>query len=128
MVSGARRPSWIVVALVAAMTAAVLVVAIGPGLSVVQTSLYDNRPSGVACENLPTRAEVEADLTEHAGLVRRLEALDPGAVEVMVSEPCDDHPGAAEILVTYPGGDLRERIEQLLVGESFGVPTSLRNV
>lgn len=114
-------------ALVAVMTTAVLVVAIGPSLDVVQTSLYDNRPSGVACEDLPTRAEVEADLADHPGLVRRIEDLDP-AVEVLVSKPCDDHRGAAEILVIYPGGDLREQVGQLLVGESFGVPTPLRNV
>lgn len=126
--SGARRLLWIVVALVAVMTMAVLVITVGPSLSVVQALVYDNRPSGVACEDLPTRAEVEADLADHAGLVRRIEDLDPGAVEVMVSEPCDDHPGAAEILVIYPGGGLRERVEQLLVDEFFGVPTTLRNV
>lgn len=126
VIVGVRRGRmWLAVALVATATTVALFVLIGPGL--VQTWLYDNRPSGVACEDLPTRFEVEAALAEHPDLVRRIQDLDP-AVEVLVSEPCQDLPGAAAVLVIYPGGDLRERIEQLLAEETFEVPTTLRNV
>ena len=123
--SRGRRWAWIVTVLVAAVGAAVLVVAVAPAF--LQTWLYDNRPSGIACDDLPTRAQAEAALAAHPGLVSRIRALDDD-VDVYVQEPCDDRPGAAEILVIYPGGDLRERIEALLAEEAFGVPTSLRNV
>jgi hypothetical protein len=107
------------------MVTVAAIVALGPAL--IQTLLFDNRPSGVACEDLPDRAAVEEALASHADLTRRIEDLDP-TVEVLVKEPCDNRPGAAEIVVVYPGGDLRERIEGLLAEESFGVPTTLRNV
>ena len=123
--SRAHRRAWIVVALLAMVAIGAVAGVIGPDL--VQTWLYDNRPSGVACGDLPTGAEAEAALAAHPDLVRRIEGLGDD-VDVYVDEPCDDHPGAAEIAVTYPGGDLRERIEALLAEESFGVPTSLRNV
>lgn len=122
---GVRRRVWIAATVVAVAAITVLGVLAGP--RVIQTWLYDNRPSGVACDDLPDRAVVERALAAHADLVRRIEDLDP-AVEVLASEPCDDRPGAAEIEVLYPGGDLRERIEALLAEEPFGVPTTLRNV
>lgn len=122
---GVRRRVWAVATILAVATIAVLGVIVGPAL--IHTWLYDNRPSGVGCDDLPERAAVQAALDAHAELVQRIEDLDP-AVEVLVSEPCDDRPGAAEILVLYPGGDLSERIEGLLAEESFGVPTTLRNV
>ena len=122
---GVRRRVWVAATIVAVAAIAVLGAILGPTL--IQTWLYDNRPSGVACDDLPDRAAVQEALDTHAELTRRIEDLDP-AVEVLVSEPCDDRPGAAEILVLYPGGDLRERIEGLLAEESFGVPTTLRNV
>jgi hypothetical protein len=106
--------------------AAIVALGIALGPALIQTLLFDNRPSGVACEDLPDRAAVEEALASHADLTRRIEDLDP-TVEVLVKEPCDNRPGAAEIVV-YPGGDLRERIEGLLAEESFGVPTTLRNV
>lgn len=123
--SGRHRRVLVVLAMVATASLIALGVVLGPTL--IQTELYDNRPSGVACEDLPGRAEVETALALHADLVRRIEDLDP-AVELFVSEPCDHHPGAAEVLVIYPGGDLRQRIEDLLAEESLGVPTTLRNV
>ncbi len=120
-----RRRVGVVAGMVAVAATVALGIALGPAL--IRTVLYDNRPSGVACEDLPARAAVEEALASHADLTRRIEDLDP-TVEVLVSEPCDDRPGAAEILVVYPGGDVRERIEGLLAEESFGVPTTLRNV
>ncbi len=120
-----RRRFWLVVVLFAVVAAGAVLARVGPGL--VQVWLYDNRLSGVACADLPPRGEVEAVLAAHQDLVRRIEALGD-EVAVDVAEPCDGWPGAAEILVTYPGGGLRQRIEELLAEESFGVPTSLRNV
>jgi len=126
--SGRKR--WIVLAavvLAAVVLAALLVAAVTRGPQLLQLWVYDNRPSGVSCENLPETPEVEAALKEHASLRAELEALDPD-VEIVVSHPCDNRPGAAEILIMYPGGDLRGRIEAVLERESFGVPTSLKNV
>ena len=93
-----------------------------------QDRLYDNRPSGVACEDLPTRDAVERVLREHEGLVRRIESVGD-EVWVELSVPCpESHPDGAEVLVTFPGGSDRAAIEGILEEESFGVPTSLRNI
>ncbi len=117
---------WIALAVVAATgLAAGLAFAFLP--SPLSQLLYDNRPSGVACEDLPERVEVEAALQEHAELERRIEAVGD-RVNVFVAKPCESHPDRAEIEVQYPGGDDRQRIEDILKEEDFGVPVTLRNV
>ncbi|SFJ75208.1 hypothetical protein SAMN05216467_0793 [Cellulomonas sp. KH9] len=108
--------------LAAVAAGAVLVL---PG--VLTEALYDNRPSGVACGDLPERSRVEAALEAHAGLVGRIEAVGD-QVDVAVVAPCDSDPDQAEIRVFYPGGDDRARITQILDDEDFGVPVSLVNV
>jgi hypothetical protein len=118
---------------IAAVAAAVLaacavgaVLAIGPLRRAYEDQVNDNVPSGVPCERLPSRAEVERALVARADLVRRIEGI--GAVQVQVdSVRCgtDEH---AEILVTYPGHDERAAIEAILATDAFGVPVSLRDV
>ena len=117
----AGRGWWVALALAAVAVVAVLVL---PG--VLTESLYDNRPSGVACGDLPERSRVEAALEAHAELVGRIEAVGD-QVDVAVVAPCDSHPDRAEIRVFYPGGDDRERIEDVLDDDGFGVPISLVN-
>ena len=125
------RPGWVIatgVVLAVALAAVFVVPAASTWFAV---SVGDNRPSGVACADLPTRAEVENALALHADLVRRIEAVgaDDGSVWVDVVQPCPEtHPDRAEILIAYPGGTDRERIEAILAEESFGVPVSLLNV
>ena len=123
------RPGWVVVTgivLAVALAAVFVVPAVSTWFAV---SVGDNRPSGVACADLPTRAEVENALALHSDLVRRIEAVGAdGSVWVDVVQRCHDYPDRAEILIAYPGGTDRERIEAILAEESFGVPVSLLNV
>lgn len=124
-----RALAWAAVGVgvvLAGLLAGAIILVVAPGF--LQGPLYDNRPSGVACADLPAAEDVERALAEHPDLVRRIEAVGE-AVWVEVSVPCaDSHPDRAEVLVTYPGGQDRQRIEEILEDESFGVPTSLRNV
>lgn len=125
------RPGWVVVTgivLAVALAAVFVVPAVSTWFAV---SAGDNRPSGVACADLPTRAEVENALALHSDLVRRIEAVgaDDDSVWITISQPCrGTHPDRAEILIAYPGGTDRERIEAILAEEPFGVPVSLLNV
>lgn len=125
------RPSWVIatgIVLAVALAAYFVVPAVSTWFVV---SVGDNRPSGVACADLPTLAEVEDALALHSDLVRRIEAVgaDYDSVWVDVTAPCQEtHPDRAEILISYPGGTDRERIEAILAEESFGVPVSLQNV
>lgn len=125
------RRTWVVVTGIVVAIALAAVYAF-PALSTwFAVSVGDNRPSGVACADLPTRAEVENAAALRSDLVRRIEAVgaDDGSVVVYLTVPCPEtHPDRAEILITYPGGDDRERIEAILAEESFGVPVSLLNV
>ena len=123
------RPAWVIatgIVLAVALAAVFVVPAASTWFAV---NVGDNRPSGVACAGLPTRAEVENALALHSDLVRRIEAVgaDDDSVWVDVVQRCQDHPDRAEILIAYPGGGARERIEAILAEESFGVPVSLLN-
>jgi hypothetical protein len=126
-----RPRPWIVATGIVVAVALAAMFAV-PAVSIwLSPAVYDNRPSGVACADLPTRTEVESALVLHSDLVRRIEAVGAadGSVWVHVVQPCPDtHPDHAEILIAYPGGGDREQIEALLAEESFGVPVSLLNV
>ncbi|MCC2315541.1 hypothetical protein [Cellulomonas xiejunii] len=115
---------WVLPAVVGLCALFLLAALLGPTL--LQGPLYDSRPSGVPCDELPTRQQVQTALEVHADVVRRIEAVGD-QVSVTASQPCASHPGRAEVLVVYPGGDDREDIQAILADDDLGVPVSLRN-
>lgn len=115
---------WVLPAVTGLCALVLLAALLGPAL--LQGSLYDSRPSGVPCGELPTRQQVQVALDVHADVVRRIEAVGD-QVSVTASQPCSSHPDHAEVLVVYPGGDDREHIQAILDDHDLGVPVSLRN-
>lgn len=83
-------------------------------------------PSGVACEDLPPRAQVEEALEQQRDVVERLEAL--GDVEVL-AQPCGEAvDGGAQIVVLVPSKAVSDAVQDVLDETPFTVPVSIRNV
>lgn len=122
----ARRPLWIVVGIAAAAAVVLAFAAVIFLPPFMQVWLYDSRPSGVACEDLPTIEEVDAALLAHRDLVREIESVGENVL-VESTQTCSSAPDRGEITVFYPGGDDREQIEAILEQRDFGVPVALRN-
>lgn len=122
-----RRVGPVVAALIIGLLVGYLVHPLLSGL--VQRSLYDSVPSGVPCNELPAIEEVETAIMEHSDLVATIEAVEPGNVFVLAQPQCGAHSGVGEIEISYPGGDARHEIEEILDQEDFdGIPVTLRNV
>jgi len=82
----------------------------------------DSRPS---CEQLPSRAAVEAALSAHRELVNRLTALGPG-VTVNVLTPCAGQPQRALVGVIAGTRAEQDAVRRVLTQETgFGVPAQV---
>jgi len=125
-VSAGRPARGVVRLLVGAAAVAVLALAavlLAPGP--LQMWLYGSRASGVACADLPSVAQVQAALDEHADVVRRIEDVGD-QVDVLLTATCED-PSRAELVVVYPGRHERREVEAILSRHDLGVPVSWQN-
>lgn len=87
--------------------------------------VYDNQNHYLACEQLPSSAEVEQVLEEHQDVIEQIEALNPGFVGVDVNT-CDA--GHADLTFWYGSHQDRIVIEQMIGADTFfGVPYNLQN-
>ena len=87
--------------------------------------IYDNQNHYLACEQLPSGAEVEKVLEEHHDVIQQIEAVNPGFVGIEVNT-CDT--GNADVTFWYGSHQDRIVIEQMIGGDTFfGVPYNLQN-
>jgi hypothetical protein len=121
-----RWPRGRIAAVVTAAIAAVLVLYfVYVGMVIPREA--GNVNSGVACDDLPSRTEVEAVLKDQAGLVERIRALD-ASVDVEAFPCSSDDDGGSEIVIFVPSRSLSDEVRRILKEEPFGAPTSIRNV
>ncbi|PAD26565.1 hypothetical protein CHH55_13535 [Niallia circulans] len=77
------------------------------------------------CDRLPSVAEANAALNDHANLTKEIEKLGEG-IKVEVGQPCSDDLKRGLILVSYDSKSDRDAINNLLShSEGFGVPIHL---
>ena len=91
-------------------------------------NIYGSKPHRVPCHKWPTPDEVRRVLDLHAEVIRTIEAINPGYVEVRIN--VWDCPGRADIRVLYATASDREAIKSIL-GEGkyfFGIPWQMRNI
>ena len=91
-------------------------------------SVYGSAPHRIPCEEWPTPGEVGQAIVRNAGLVNRIESVNPGlvSVEVSTTKKC---PGRADIRILYASQRDRDAI-RMIVGDDkylFGVPFRLLN-
>jgi len=88
--------------------------------------VLDNRGHDLPCEALPEIGLVRDIVAEHADVVARIEAVNPGFVFVDVDElTCR---GRADLIIAYASRQDRRAIEAILDADTFfGVPYRLEN-
>ncbi len=88
--------------------------------------VYDNREHFLSCEELPSRAEAMRIMEEHQEVIRKIEQVHPGFIDIEIdTTSC---PGKADIVFMYPSHSDRLAIEELIDGDRFfGIPYRLRN-
>jgi len=88
--------------------------------------VYDNRNHYLPCEKLPAESEVRKVVEAHADVIRQIEQVNPGNVEVEVDTvTCT---GKADLLIWYASHQNRLAIEDIIAEEAFyGVPYRLQN-
>lgn len=89
-------------------------------------NVYDNREHFLSCEELPSQTEVMKIVEEHKDVIRAIEQVHPGFVDIEIdTASC---PGKADIGIWYPSHRDRLAIEELIDGDTFfGIPYRLRN-
>ena len=90
-------------------------------------SIYGTRPHRIPCDDWPTRDEVEQTLKQHTGVIRRIEFIGSGSVDLSINTwSC---PGKAELYIYYPAKRHIKTIRTIIGNEKyfFGVPYTLRN-
>lgn len=88
--------------------------------------VLDNRNHYLACEELPTRVEVERIVEQHQGVIQQIEQVAPGFVGIEIdSSTCE---GKADLLIWYGSHQQRIAIEKVINGDTFfGIPYRLQN-
>lgn len=88
--------------------------------------VLDNQGHYLGCDELPTQAEVEAVMEAHQDIIREIEGINPGLVDVYSdSRQC---PGKADIVFYYGSHEDRLKVERIIGGDTFfGIPYRLRN-
>lgn len=88
--------------------------------------VLDNQGHYLGCDELPTQAEVEAVMEAHQDIIREIEGINPGLVDVYSdSGQC---PGKADIVFYYGSHEDRLKVERIIGGDTFfGIPYRLRN-
>ncbi|PKO05052.1 MAG: hypothetical protein CVU41_14170 [Chloroflexi bacterium HGW-Chloroflexi-3] len=88
--------------------------------------IYDNKNHYLPCEKLPTKVEVNKIIREKNDVIKEIEAVNPGFVEVEIdSSTCQ---GKADIIFWYASHENRLEIEDIIGDETFfGIPYRLQN-
>ena len=88
--------------------------------------IMDNRNHYLACDQLPSEAEVRQVMEMHQEVIKKIEQVNPGFVGVEINTyTC---PGRADILFWHGGHKDRLLIENILPDDTFyGIPYRLRN-
>jgi len=90
-------------------------------------SMYGTRPHRIPCDDWPTRNEVEQTLERHAKVIRRIENVKSGGIDLSINTwSC---PGRAELHIYYPAKRHIKEIRTIIRDEKYfyGVPYTLRN-
>ena len=90
-------------------------------------SIYGTRPHRIPCDDWPTRDEVEQTLKRHTGVIRRIEFIGSGSVDLSINTwSC---PGKAELYIYYPAKRHIKEIRTIIGDEKYlsGIPYTLRN-
>ena len=88
--------------------------------------ILDNENHYLPCEKLPTETEVSKVIQEHQDMIRTIDQVNPGLVEVdMDTMTCS---GKADLIIWYATHQDRVEIKRL-IGEDtfFGVPYRMQN-
>jgi hypothetical protein len=98
--------------------------------AVFEDVVADNHSHRWRCEDLPTRADLQAMLDRNADLVRRIRSLDPQLNSVWFDvNDAAGCPGRFDLLLTYDSHRLRNELERLVRGTEFeNAPINWRNV
>jgi hypothetical protein len=121
-----------VIAVLVAVYLALIGAAVAAGMAVAphMKELYadvalDTRETRVPCEQRPTVAEARRVVSEHADLIRRIEAIHYNVHVELDETAC---PGRGTLVFYYGGHRHRQEIERLIGADTFfGVPYSLIN-
>lgn len=93
----------------------------------VSVSIYGTKPHRIPCDEWPTSEEVEQALDRHTDVIRRIENVKPGGIDLSINtRSC---PGRAELYIYYPARRHINEINMIIGDEKyfFGVPYTLRN-
>lgn len=83
--------------------------------------------SGVPCDELPSRTEVQQALERQADLVERLEALDDDLM-IFPSSCGQGSDDGTEIMILVPSRAVSDAVQDIMGAEPFTVPWTIRNV
>ena len=88
--------------------------------------ILDNRNHYLPCEDLPTKAEVERVMKQHADIVQQIQQIAPGFTGVEIDAvTCE---GKADLLIWYGTHQQRIAVEEAIGAETFfGIPYRLQN-
>src|SRR5215216_3745422 len=88
--------------------------------------ILDNQNHYLACQDLPSRIEVERIVEQHYAVIQQIEQVAPGFVGVEIdSLTCE---GKADLLIWYGTHAQRVAIEEIIDDDRFfGVPYRLQN-
>jgi len=88
--------------------------------------ILDNRNHYLACQDLPSRIEVESIVEQHNAVIQQIGQVAPGFVGVEIdSLTCA---GKADLLIWYGTHEQRVAVEEIIDGDTFfGVPYRLQN-
>lgn len=96
-------------------------------LFAVQSFLRGRNQVTFNCEQLPTVVETLEIVEAHLVLRDRIEAVGPGEVSFEIDT--DSCPGKAGLVIWYATNSDRDRIRNLINGETFfGIPYHLRRI
>ncbi len=74
-----------------------------------------------ACSSFAEKAKIQQTLSEQAAVVRQVEQVRPGHVDVMVGE-IKRCPGKARISIGHATEKDRQKIERIIGPQFFGLP------
>lgn len=88
--------------------------------------ILDNRNHYLACQDLPSRIEVERIVEQHHAVIQQIGHVAPGFVGVEIDFlTCA---GKADLLIWYGTHEQRVAIEEIIGDDTFfGVPYRLQN-
>lgn len=83
--------------------------------------------TGLLCNSFSESAAIEKVLADHAQIVKQVENVNTGTIDVIVEE-ISSCPGKGRLVITHATEDDRQKIEQLIDDNFFGIPYRMQNV